>query len=123
MRFFSEKIVAWVAALTLLGTGACVAPHSITTSGKVTPQGEFRVAYNQGFNNLFLALGTIVGIVVVAAGHTAVGAALVLFGTASMALAGIVLVSTGRERIRAAALQFVPAALAVVLTSIGLATR
>ena len=50
MRFFSEKIILWVAVLVLLGTGACVAPHSITTSGKVTPQGEFRVAYNQGFN-------------------------------------------------------------------------
>lgn len=40
-----------------------------------------------------------------------------------MALAGVVLLSTGRERIRAAAIQFVPAALAFVLTTIGLATR
>lgn len=38
------------AALLLLATAACTAPRSITTSGKVTPQGEFRVAYNQGFN-------------------------------------------------------------------------
>ncbi|NML66170.1 hypothetical protein HHL22_13235 [Hymenobacter sp. RP-2-7] len=38
-------------ALGLLGlAGACTAPRGITTSGKVTPQGEFRVAYNQGFN-------------------------------------------------------------------------
>ncbi len=29
---------------------ACTAPRGITTSGKVTPQGEFRLAYNQGFN-------------------------------------------------------------------------
>ncbi len=33
-----------------LAATACTAPRAITTSGKVTPQGEFRVAYNQGFN-------------------------------------------------------------------------
>jgi putative membrane protein len=81
------------------------------------------MAYNQGYYNLFLAIGTIVGIVLAATGHTAVGGALVIFGTSSMALAGVVLVSTGRERIRAAAIQFVPAALAVLLTVTGLATR
>ena len=38
-------------ALPLLAlTTACTAPRGITTSGKVTPQGEFRLAYNQGFN-------------------------------------------------------------------------
>jgi putative membrane protein len=81
------------------------------------------MAYNQGFYNLFLAIGTIVGIVLAAAGHTAVGGALAIFGTSSMALAGVVLASTGRAMIRAAAIQFVPAALAVLLTAIGLATR
>jgi hypothetical protein len=39
-----------VAALGLLAATACTAPRNITTSGKVTPQGEFRVAYNQNFN-------------------------------------------------------------------------
>jgi hypothetical protein len=39
------------AALSLLAaSAACTAPRNITTSGKVTPQGEFRVAYNQSFN-------------------------------------------------------------------------
>ena len=38
------------AALLLLAATACTAPRGITPSGKVTPQGEFRVAYNQGFN-------------------------------------------------------------------------
>ena len=42
--------LARVAALGLLTATACTAPRSITTSGKVTPQGEFRLAYNQGFN-------------------------------------------------------------------------
>jgi putative membrane protein len=81
------------------------------------------MAYNQGFYNLFLAVGSIIGIVLVAVGHTAAGAAVVIFGSASMALAGLVLMSTGRERIRAAAIQFLPAALAVLCTAVGLATR
>ena len=36
--------------LFLLAATACTAPRGITTSGKVTPQGEFRLAYNQSFN-------------------------------------------------------------------------
>ncbi len=79
------------------------------------------MAYNQGFYNLFLAIGCLVGIVLVAAGQTAAGGALVLFGTGSMALAGVVLVSTGRDRWRAAAVQFVPAAAGFLLTAVGLA--
>jgi hypothetical protein len=50
MSFFSSTPLARLAALALLGATSCTAPRSITTSGKVLPQGEFRVAYNQGFN-------------------------------------------------------------------------
>ncbi|MGI4819716.1 MAG: hypothetical protein ACRYFV_00770 [Janthinobacterium lividum] len=50
MSFSSLTPLARLAALALLGATACTAPRSITTSGKVTPEGEFRVAYNQGFN-------------------------------------------------------------------------
>jgi hypothetical protein len=50
MSFFSSTPLARLAALSLLGATGCTAPRSITTSGKVLPQGEFRVAYNQGFN-------------------------------------------------------------------------
>jgi len=81
------------------------------------------MAYNQGFYNLFLAVGTVLGIVLVAAGDTAVGGGLAIFGTATMAGAGVVLVSTGGNRLQPAAIQFVPAALAIVFVSIGLATR
>ncbi|RZK39968.1 MAG: hypothetical protein EOO57_02870 [Hymenobacter sp.] len=42
--------MARLGALALLAATACTAPRGITTSGKVTPQGEFRVAYNQSFN-------------------------------------------------------------------------
>ena len=34
----------------LLAAASCTAPRAIVATGKVTPQGEFRVGYNQGFN-------------------------------------------------------------------------
>ena len=40
---------AALAASLLLAT-SCTAPRAIVATGKVTPQGEFRVGYNQGFN-------------------------------------------------------------------------
>jgi putative membrane protein len=78
------------------------------------------MAYNQGFYNLALAIGVIVGVVLLGQTGDAfvVGKTLVLFGTACMAFAGVILLSTGRNYARAAALQFIPAAAAVVLTAI-----
>lgn len=60
------------------------------------------LAYNQGFYNLFLAIGAIVGVVFYAAGWEAAGFALVVFTMASMVAAAVVLVSTGRRYIGAA---------------------
>ena len=37
-------------AVALLLATSCTAPRAIVATGKVTPQGEFRVGYNQGFN-------------------------------------------------------------------------
>lgn len=70
------------------------------------------LAYNQGFYNLFLAVGVLVGLVLPAS-HESAGRAIVLFGCVSMALAAVVLISTGRHYLRAALIQFVPPALAV----------
>jgi hypothetical protein len=39
-----------LAASALLLATACTAPRAIVATGKVTPQGEFRVGYNLGFN-------------------------------------------------------------------------
>ena len=38
------------AAALLIIAASCSAPRAIVATGKVTPQGEFRVGYNQGFN-------------------------------------------------------------------------
>ena len=70
-------------------------------------------AYNQGFYNLFLAAGVVIGILLVATGDVASGRAIVLFACGSMVAAGVVLVSHNRELARAAAIQIVPALLAI----------
>jgi putative membrane protein len=79
------------------------------------------LAFNQGFYNLFLATITAVGIIAVAIGWTAVGAALVFAGTGAMALAALVLVLSSPDKARAAATQGTFPLLAVVLLAIGLA--
>jgi putative membrane protein len=62
-------------------------------------------AFNQGFYNLFLAIGTGVGVVLWVDGHDSSGRALVAFGCASMVAAALVLIGTDRRMIRAAAIQ------------------
>jgi putative membrane protein len=78
------------------------------------------LAFNQGFYNLFLAIVTGVGIVAVALGHKAVGAALVFAGVGSMAAAAIVLLVSALDKARAALVQGTFPAIAVVLLVIGL---
>ena len=63
------------------------------------------LAYNQGFYNLFLAVGTVLGVVLYWATSEPVGFALAVLSAASMVAAAAVLLSTGRERLRAAAVQ------------------
>jgi putative membrane protein len=62
-------------------------------------------AFNQGFYNLFLALGTAAGIVIWSRGHDSAGRALVAFGCASMVAAALVLIATDRRMARAALVQ------------------
>jgi putative membrane protein len=63
------------------------------------------VFYNQGFYNLFLALGTLAGIASVAAYSNDVGVALVGFGVGSMLAAATVLVTSDGSKARAALVQ------------------
>jgi len=76
------------------------------------------MAYNQGFYNLSLALGVIVGAVLLTrtGDAFAAGKALMIFGTASMSVAGLVLASSGRSYLKSASLQFFPAVIALLLT-------
>lgn len=80
------------------------------------------VAFNQGFYNLFLAITAIIGIVLVTAGQTDVGAALVFAGAGSMAAAAVVLFVSAPDKRAAALKQGVLPALAVLALVVGLAT-
>ncbi len=79
-----------------------------------------RWAFNQGWYNLFLAVGAAVGALVLAFGDGHVGAALVLFACGSMAGAASVLAATDRALLRPAAIQGGPSAVAVVAAAITL---
>ena len=68
-------------------------------------------AFNQGFYNLFLALGSLGGLVIDSE-------PIALFSCGCMAAAGLVLVATDRRMIRAAALQAVPPLLALLFAAL-----
>ena len=53
----SARPLCLLAAAAVLGATSCTAPRAIVATGKVTPQGEFRVGYNQGFNIATAPLG------------------------------------------------------------------
>ncbi|MGZ0711839.1 DUF1304 domain-containing protein (plasmid) [Coraliomargarita sp. W4R53] len=68
------------------------------------------MAYNQGFYNLFLAVGAILGLVLFWAGAPdttadVAGRTLVLFSLGSMAAAAMVLITSGSKYVRAALIQ------------------
>lgn len=68
------------------------------------------MAYNQGFYNLFLAVGAILGLVLFWAGDAGTvadvaGRTLVLFSLGSMLAAALVLITSGRRYVRPALVQ------------------
>jgi putative membrane protein len=71
-------------------------------------------AYNQGFYNLFLAIGVAIGLGLLAVGNADAGRALVVFACGSMVAAGIVLYLHNPRFARAAAIQIVPALVAIL---------
>ena len=68
------------------------------------------MAFNQGFYNLFLAVGVVGGLIAASTGSPTVGRTLILFACGCMALAGVVLISTDRRFARAALVQILPPA-------------
>mgnify|MGYP001271671079 CR=1 FL=1 len=78
------------------------------------------LAFNQGFYNLFLAIVTVLGIVLVGLDRPTIGAALVLAGIGSMTAAALVLVASNPRRGRAALAQGLLPALSIVAIVVGL---
>ncbi|MGG7464437.1 MULTISPECIES: DUF1304 domain-containing protein [unclassified Plantibacter] len=63
------------------------------------------LAYNQGFYNLFLAIGALVGAILYGVGVQQAGFAIGLFSVICMFGASVVLLSSGPGRIKAALIQ------------------
>ncbi len=76
------------------------------------------MAYNQGFYNLFLAIGAFVGIVfwLVNGIGDASGRTLLIFSMGSMVAAALVLVTSGRKYLRPASIQGTLPLIGLVLT-------
>lgn len=108
--FYLESI-AWTSARARATFGT-TAEEAETTRG---------LAFNQGFYNLFLAIIVLLGIILFAAGASAVGATLVFTGAGSMAAAALVLLISTPDKAAAALKQGVIPALGVIALGIGIA--
>lgn len=108
--FYLESI-AWTSARARATFGT-TAEEAETTRG---------LAFNQGFYNLFLAIIVLLGIILFAAGASAVGATLVFTGAGSMAAAALVLLISTPDKAAAALKQGVIPALGVIALGIGVA--
>jgi putative membrane protein len=71
--------------------------------------------YNQGFYNLFLAIGTAAGIGLASGGNHDAGIALVTFACGSMLTAALVLITSNRALARGAMVQGLLPALALLV--------
>ncbi|MFI6426202.1 DUF1304 domain-containing protein [Promicromonospora sp. NPDC050880] len=122
-------VLAAVAALVhvyifYLESFAWTDPRTRATFGTTAEEAEAtrQLALNQGYYNLFLAIVTVVGIVLTAAGSTAAGTALVLAGAGSMVAASVVLVVSDPAKRGAALKQGLVPALGVLAVVVGLLT-
>jgi putative membrane protein len=79
------------------------------------------LAYNQGFYNLFLALGVATGLIMIAAGAVAqAGFAVTIFALMSMVLAAVVLITSNPKMARSALIQGAAPLLGLVFLVLGL---
>ncbi|WP_265522888.1 DUF1304 domain-containing protein [Oerskovia flava] len=101
---------------------AWTSPRARATFGTTHEEAEATrsLAFNQGFYNLFLAIATVLGIVLHLAGEQTVGITLVLTGTGSMLAAALVLLLSSRAHRAAAIKQGMLPLLAVLATVAGL---
>jgi putative membrane protein len=73
------------------------------------------LAYNQGFYNLFLALGVFLGLILLGIGDEFAGIVLLFFTLGSMVAASVVLITTGAKYIGPALVQGILPLAAIVL--------
>ena len=81
------------------------------------------MAYNQGFYNVFLALGAGLGLVFLGTGFSVEGGvAIAMFALGSMVLAAVVLVTSNPKLLRAALIQGLAPLLGLVFLTLSLIT-
>lgn len=73
------------------------------------------MAYNQGFYNLFLAVGCLIGIAMIVDGYAIAGHTLLLFTCSCMVGAAVVLLSSKPQLLSAALIQGGPPLAAIIL--------
>lgn len=100
---------------------AWTGPRTRKTFGTTVEQAEAtrKLAFNQGFYNLFLAVVTVIGIVLLPVASGA-GYALIFAGTGSMLAAALVLFASSSNKRRAALTQGTLPLLAILALIIGL---
>jgi putative membrane protein len=98
----------------LFGRPGVAARFGLTTPDQV--EAVRPMAFNQGFYNLFLAIGIAAGVAQIAGGAEVAGRSIVLFACLCMVWAGIVLLVTSPRLARAALLQLVPPLVAIAAT-------
>ncbi len=80
------------------------------------------MAFNQGFYNLFLAIGAGVGVLLIVTGSTAAGAALIFLAAGSMVAAALVLLVSSPKLFRAALVQGTLPLVGIILLAAALTT-
>lgn len=105
--FFYLESIAWKQPKTWKTFGLESQADADTTAS---------LAYNQGFYNLFLAIGALVGVALIALGDSkdTIGWTLIVFACGSMVAASLVLISTGKSYAAAAVTQGVSPLVAVI---------
>ena len=107
---FVMESLTWTSARTRATFGTT--PETAETTQEL--------AFNQGFYNLFLAIVTVVGVVIGGTGRYGIGLALVFAGTGSMLAAAVVLLASSPDKARAAITQGTLPLIAIVLIAVHL---
>lgn len=108
--FFALESLRWTAAETMEAYGITSPQDAEATQP---------LAYTQGFYNLFLGVGAVLGVLLIGVSNPVAGLTLMSFSTACMALASVVLLAGKWHLGRIALIRGVPALLALLLTLMG----
>lgn len=104
--------IFWIESIVFETTGRKAFAISAEDAALMKPW-----AYNQGFYNLFLAIGTAAGLGLVGPNEDA-GLAVIVFATASMLTAALVLITSDRSKARGAVVQGLFPALSLVALAV-----